>query len=180
MAGAPTAMDRATPRMPMRRRVVCPEGLPCRVSCEGVGGCSGAKIFCPSEGSCEISCGAGSCQDLHPFCGSGRCKVHGEGGNWTDSRHYPYPRWEYSYLHDICAGSCDCEVPIPLTSQSVVTYPFPGSTCTPGASCKTVDCPCFDGELLRYQPSSCVAGRCRTKQEICTVACAAHAGWVPL
>lgn len=57
--------------------VVCPDGWPCRVTCNGGSACLGAQVHCPDGFPCSVACdGGAACDNLQVLCaGDGPCGV---------------------------------------------------------------------------------------------------------
>lgn len=75
--------------------IVCPQGWPCVVLCDGEGACNQVTVHC-SDGPCELQCSEPhSCEGLVLACGAQSCNA------WCG---------EDVELEDVdCGPSCDCQ-----------------------------------------------------------------------
>ncbi|HSO36551.1 MAG TPA: hypothetical protein VLT33_28695 [Labilithrix sp.] len=171
---------------PPAPHVICPEGLPCKVSCAG-GGCSSYTISCPSVGSCAIDCVGGNCTYTHFFCGTGACTLSAQPGWAGGSRRHPYRVWNYA--SDVCGSSCDCTVPFSFVTGSAQGNLLPPNGCGPrgapprnGSVCREWSCTCTDGTIVPGGGPGgwCIDGLCSTQPDACALTCDQHGGWAGL
>jgi len=83
--------------------VVCPQGWPCVVLCDGPDACKQATIHC-SDSACELQCPeADSCDNLVMMCGTQSCNA------WCGD--------EEAGVDEVdCGASCDCQTNCASTS----------------------------------------------------------------
>ena len=113
----------------------CPDGMPCKLACDGLAACSDSTFVCNEDQPCFLECADEvNCGGLTMHCGDGSCQAECLGFHGPD-------------LLD-CGGSADCRAIGCKHTERIETRPNPLRTCPEicNGGCDGNKCTIFCGD----------------------------------
>ena len=133
-----TCQIHCTTSAPCNALVVCPPGLPCKVTCDKDGCQTG--VDCEKASSCDITCGEQACGDV--ACAGSTCNVLCD-GNGKPACRGAVVCHASSTCHITCSGggkACQEEVVCSGASCAVDCSPNQNASCSSGQCCDAGSC----------------------------------------